>query len=145
MLERWLAVGALVSSLLLLSLTSAPREIEPTASPRVAPAPFPTHGNRIFAATAAPAVLQRQNVGADTIQADAAAGTPLVLSLPSEIGEAPVARYTVLQGPSLCGVAGRSFTWITEGTDPGTHDIRLRAHHPDAQPDTLVVRIELTK
>lgn len=123
MLERWLAVGALVSSLLLLGLTSPPpkRIVEPAAPLQVAP------------------------MLPDTLRTDATAGTPLVLSLPSEIGDAPVARYTVLQGPSLCGVAGRSFTWITQGVAPDTHDVRLHAHHPDAQPDTLVVRIEITK
>ncbi|PSQ77535.1 MAG: hypothetical protein BRD35_03475 [Bacteroidetes bacterium QH_7_62_13] len=55
-----------------------------------------------------------------------------------------VSRYVLLEAPALSGVAGRSFAWIPEGTNPGTHDVRFRAQHPNAEPDTLVLRIELT-
>jgi len=126
MFERWLAIGALVSSLLLLGLSPSPplpSLVEPTESLRVAP------------------TLRLPS--SDTLRADATSETPLLLSLPSELGDAPVARYTMLQGPALSGVAGRSFTWIPNGSNPGTYEVRLHAHHPDTAPDTLVLRIDL--
>jgi hypothetical protein len=51
----------------------------------------------------------------------------------------------VLQGPALSGVAGRSFTWVPQDTAPGTYTALLHAQHPDAEPDTLVVQINLTQ
>lgn len=124
--QRWLAVGSLFFALLLLGTTSpTPTEVEPVPTPGVASDP----------ARSSP----------DTLRADAAADTPLILSLPAELSGAPVTRYTLLQGPSLSGVAGRSFTWIPKGAAPGTHDVRLHAHRPNAQPDTLVVQIELVQ
>jgi hypothetical protein len=129
MSQRWLAVGVVAVPVLLMGLSSPPsasRDVEPTAPSRVAPAlaaPFPT----------------------DTLRTDATTGTPLILPLPAELRGAPVSRYTLLQGPALSGVAGRSLTWVPQGTDPGTYDIRLHAHHPDAQPDTLVVQVTLAQ
>lgn len=79
----------------------------------------------------------------DTLQASATAGTPLIRSLPADLNGTPVTRYTILRGPALCGVAGRSFTCILEGAEPGTYDISLHAHHSDASPDTLVVRVNV--
>ena len=79
----------------------------------------------------------------DTVRSTVPAGTPLIRLLPAEVDGAPVARYTLLRGPALSGVAGRSLTWIPRGVSPGTYDVRLRAAHPDAAPDTLVVRVEV--
>jgi len=79
----------------------------------------------------------------DTVQSSVAAGTPLIRSLPAEVNGTPVTRYTLLRGPALSGVAGRSLTWITRGVAPGTYDVRLRATHRGAAPDTLVVRVEI--
>lgn len=79
----------------------------------------------------------------DTLQASAEAGTPLLLSLPAELNGRVVDSYTLLRGPSLSGVAGRSFTWIPEGTEPGIHEVLLRTQVPDAAPDTLLLRINL--
>ena len=79
----------------------------------------------------------------DTLRATVAPGRPLIRSLPAEVGGAPVTGYAVLRGPALCGVAGQSFTWIPRGTAPGTYDVRLRATHPDAAPDTLVLRVDV--
>lgn len=128
MSQRWLAVGAVLLAVLLTGLPAsllASSDVEPTASSRVA----------------APSFVPPP----DTLRTDAPTGTPVVLSLPAELRNAPISRYTLLQGPALCGVAGRSFTWIPKNTDAGTYDIRLQAHRPDAQPDTLVVRITLTQ
>jgi hypothetical protein len=79
----------------------------------------------------------------DTLRSSVEAGTPLILSLPSTVRDTPVTAYAVLKGPALCGVAGRSFTWITRGTDPGTYDIMLRAAHANANADTLVVQVTI--
>lgn len=79
----------------------------------------------------------------DTVRTSVSAGAPLIQSLPAEVNGSPVARYAVLRGPSLCGVAGRSLTWITRGTAPGTYDLRLRATRAGARPDTLVIRVEV--
>jgi hypothetical protein len=72
---------------------------------------------------------------------DRPAGHPLVRPLPTSLDDAPVARYTVLEGPALSGAAGYSFTWITRDTTPGSYAILLRADHPDAAPDTLIVQV----
>jgi hypothetical protein len=77
----------------------------------------------------------------DTVTSTVAAGAPLVRSLPTSLDDAPVARYTVLEGPALSGAAGYSFTWITRDTAPGSYAILLRADHPDAAPDTLIVQV----
>ncbi len=82
-------------------------------------------------------------VPSDTLLTSAEPGTPLILTLPSELNERSVERYTLLQGPALSGVAGRSFTWIPQGSDLGMHKALLQAHAPDASPDTLVLRINL--
>lgn len=79
----------------------------------------------------------------DTLRTSADPGTPLILTLPAKLNGRSVERYTLLRGPSLSGVAGRSFTWIPEGAEPGTHEALLRTHAPDAPADTLVVRIDL--
>ena len=79
----------------------------------------------------------------DTVQSTVSAGAPLVRPLPTSLGNAPVARYTVLKGPALSGAAGYSFTWLTRDTAPGTYAIALRADHPDAAPDTLIVQVTL--
>lgn len=79
----------------------------------------------------------------DTLTTSAAVGTPVILSLPDQVGDAPVAQYTILRGPALSGVAGHSFTWITQDIDPDTYDVSLQANHPDAPPDTLVLRIDV--
>ncbi len=111
---------ALAPALLLLETADEARSsFEPPTAPRVA-APPP-----------------------DTLQSSAPTGTPLIRSLPADLDGTPVTRYTVLRGPALCGVAGRSFTCILEDTEPGTYDISLHAHHPDASPDTLVVRVSV--
>ena len=128
MSPRWLVVGALLVALVVLgaapsSLVSL--EVEPAAASRVA-----------RASIAAPP---------DTLRENATTDTPLILSLPADLDGAPITRYTVLRGPALCGVAGRSFTWIPNGTAPGTYDVLLHAHPPDAEPDTLVVQIDLTQ
>ena len=116
-------LGALlVAAFVLLAAGPAFVSVEPVTAPRVA----------------APAVP-----ASDTLRASVAAGSPLVRSLPAEVGGTSVTGYAVLRGPALCGVAGRSFSWITRGTAPGTYDVRLRATHPNAAPDTLVLRIDV--
>ena len=99
---------------------TSPASFEPTSGPRVAPVLSP-----------------------DTLRTSAEPGTPLILTLPSELDGRSVEHYTLLRGPALSGVAGRSFTWIPEGADPGVHEALLRPHAPDAPPDTLVLRIDL--
>ena len=99
---------------------TSPAPFEPTSGPRVAPVLSP-----------------------DTLRTSAEPGTPLILTLPSELDGRSVEHYTLLRGPALSGVAGRSFTWIPGGADPGVHEALLRPHAPDAPPDTLVLRIDL--
>lgn len=79
----------------------------------------------------------------DTLRTSAEPDTPLILTLPPTLEDQPVERYSLLRGPALSGVAGRSFTWIPQGAKPGTHEALLQAHHRDAPPDTLVLRIDL--
>jgi hypothetical protein len=111
---------ALASTLLLFGTADEARSsFEPSTAPRVAATP------------------------PDTLQVSATAGTPLIRSLPATFRGTPVTRYTVLRGPALCGVAGRSLTCILEETQPGPYDISLHAHHPDAPSDTLVVRVNV--
>jgi hypothetical protein len=88
-------------------------------------------------------VAETPSPAPDTVRSSVAAGTPLIRTLPAEVNGTPVARYTLLRGPALSGVAGRSLTWITRGVSPDTYDVRLRATRPDAAPDTLVVRVEV--
>lgn len=95
---------------------------EPTIGPRVAPAVAPVP---------------------DTLRTQAEPATPLILSLPAEVNGQSIDRYLLLQGPALSGVAGRSFTWVPQGSDPGTYDALLQMQIPDAPPDTLVLRIDL--
>jgi hypothetical protein len=116
--------GALVAAALVLlgTVGAASDVVEPVTAPRVA----------------GPAVPPP-----DTLRPTVAAGRSLIQTLPDEVGGAPVTGYTVLQGPALCGAAGRSFTWITRGVTPGTYDVRLRATHPGAAPDTLVLRVDV--
>ena len=104
---------------------TSPAPFEPTSGPRVAP------------------VLSPDTLPPDTLRTSAEPGTPLILTLPSELDGRSVEHYTLLRGPALSGVAGRSFTWIPEGADPGVHEALLRPHAPDAPPDTLVLRIDL--
>jgi len=79
----------------------------------------------------------------DTLRASAEPDTPLILTLPAELNGRPVGRYSILRGPALSGVAGRSFTWIPKGAEPGLHEALLRTHGPHAMADTLVIRIDL--
>lgn len=79
----------------------------------------------------------------DTVRASMTAEEPLILTLPSVVGDHEVDEYRMLHGPSLSGVAGRSFTWIPQNVAPGTYDIRLSARHADTASDTLVVRIDV--
>lgn len=88
-------------------------------------------------------VAESESVPPDTLQTSVRAGTPVILSLPAEIGNRPVARYTVVSGPALSGVAGRSFTWITRGVTPGTYRVPIKADHPETRPDTVVVEIDV--
>lgn len=127
MSRYWLVAAIRLGVVVLLGLAhlpSAAGDLEPSPTPRVAP-------------SAAPAPPP------DTLRTSSPVSTPLILSLPAELSETPVTRYTILQGPSLSGVAGQSFTWIPRDTEPGTYDISLHAHHPDAEPDTLVLRIDV--
>jgi hypothetical protein len=94
----------------------------------------PANSSRVAAPTFPPA---------DTVRASVPAGTPLIRPLPPDLNGGPVARYTLLRGPALSGVAGRSLTWITRNVFPGTYDLCLRAARPDAAPDTLIVRVEV--
>ena len=93
----------------------------------------PATGSRVAPATVSP----------ETLRTTADPETSLILSLPAEVGGQPVERYTLLRGPALSGVAGRSFTWIPRGTDPGIHEALLQTQSPDAPADTLVLRIDL--
>jgi hypothetical protein len=80
----------------------------------------------------------------DTLRASAEPGTPFILTLPAELNGRSVERYSLLRGPALSGVAGRSFTWIPQGAEPGMHEVLLRGHAPDAPADTLLLRIDLS-
>lgn len=115
--------SALTLCLLLLGVTSG--SPVPTPSPR-------THGTPI-----------RPAAPPDTLTTTIPKGTPLVRSLPDTVGGTPVTQYAVLNGPALCGTAGRSFTWIPRDAAPGPHPIRLKANHPDASPDTLILRVNV--
>lgn len=77
----------------------------------------------------------------DTLQRDVQAGKTLIVALPASLEARPVDRYRLLQGPALCGVADRSFAWVTNSVDPGTYDVRLAAETGAAAPDTLVLRV----
>jgi len=79
----------------------------------------------------------------DTVRASVPAGETLILPLPSVANERDVTEYRMARGPALSGVAGRSFTWITRGTEAGTYDVLLQARHPETAPDTLVVRVDV--
>jgi len=115
-------------SLLALGLLGLPGNGDVTSQGRLEPATGPQ---------VAPSVPP------DTVRASAEPGTPLVLTLPAELSGRSVERYSLLRGPALSGVAGRSFTWIPQGAEPGTHQVLLRTHTPDTPPDTLVLRIDL--
>lgn len=95
----------------------------------------PTNSLRVAATLSAPP---------DTLRTAAEPDTPLILTLPAELNGRSVERYSLLRGPALSGVAGRSFTWIPTGAEPGLHEALLRADSPDAPGDTLVVRIDLS-
>ncbi|PQJ34013.1 hypothetical protein BSZ35_04745 [Salinibacter sp. 10B] len=114
------ALGLVASLGLFLLGTTGPSSVEPAGEARVATTRPP-----------------------DTIASTASTDTPVLVSLPARVQDAPVTQYTILNGPALSGVAGRSLTWITQGVDPGTYDIVLRATHPELSPDTLVVRVTL--
>lgn len=79
----------------------------------------------------------------DTLRPSIEAGDPLLLALPTQLEGAPVDHYALIQGPSLSGVAGHSFTWMTQSVEPGTYDVLLRAVRPESSPDTLVLRVEV--
>jgi len=96
-----------------------------------------------FEPTTRPRVAQLPVVPPDTVRATAKPDTPLVLSLPTKLNGQPIERYSLLQGPALSGVVGRSFTWIPDGAEPGTHEALLQTHAPDVPPDTLVLQIDL--
>lgn len=124
MSQHWIPLGTCMAALLVLGGTLSRSDsslFNPRPAARVAASPPST----------------------DTIQASTTTGTPLIRPLPAQLNDAPVSRYTLVEAPALTGVAGRSFTWIPEGSKPGTYDVRLRAQHPDAAADTLVLRIEL--
>lgn len=106
-----------------LGATNSVASFEPTKNPRVARA--------------------RLVPPPDTITTTAEPHAPLILSLPSSVGTRNVERYTLISGPALCGVAGRSFAWIPEDAEPGWYQATLEAHAANAPADTLVVRIEL--
>ncbi len=113
-----LAVGLL--GMAGLGTVPSPTSLEPGSTPRVASAPVHPP---------------------DTLHTSAEPGTPLTLTLPATLNGQSVIRYTLLRGPALSGVAGRSFTWIPEGAAPGTYQALLRAESADAPSDTLVVQI----
>ena len=96
-----------------------------------------------FEPTNEPRVAATLESPPDTLRASAEPGTPLLLTLPAELDGNSIDRYSLLRGPALSGVAGRSFAWIPEGTEPGTHEALLRPHAPDMPADTLVLRIDL--
>jgi hypothetical protein len=96
-----------------------------------------------FEPTTPPRVAAPLVQSPDTLRANAEPDTPLILTLPAELNGRSVGRYLLVRGPALSGVAGRSFTWIPAGAEPGLHEALLRAESPDAPGDTLVVRIEL--
>lgn len=79
----------------------------------------------------------------DTVRASVPAGRALVYTLPDAVGGRTVDTYRLLRGPTLSGVAGRSLTWITRRTAPGTYTVLLEARRPDAPSDTLVVQIDV--
>lgn len=81
----------------------------------------------------------------DTLHPTVEAGEPLILSLPTELDASPVSQYSLIQGPSLSGIADHSFTWMTHSVDPGTYEVMLEATRPDASPDTLLLRVEVQK
>ncbi len=97
-----------------------------------------------FASTTGPRGTPEITTSTDTLRTSAEPDAPLILSLPAELNGHSVERYTLLRGPALSGVAGRSFTWIPHGANPGTHEVLLRGNAPDAPADTLVLRIDLS-
>jgi len=78
----------------------------------------------------------------DTLRRSIPAGETLIVALPASLGNATVEQYHLLHGPSLSGVADRSFAWVTESTEPGTYDIRLGVQTA-ASRDTLVLRVDV--
>lgn len=96
-----------------------------------------------FEHTTGPRVAPDISAPPDTLHASAERNTPLILSLPSSLENRAVQRYTLLRGPALSGVAGRSFAWIPQGAETGPHEALVQAHHRNAPPDTLVLRIDL--
>ncbi len=79
----------------------------------------------------------------DTLRPSVEAGEPLILDLPAELDASPVSQYSLIQGPSLSGVAGHSFTWVTHSVEPDTYEVTLQANRPDASPDTLWLHVEV--
>ena len=98
---------------------------------------------KLFEPTIDPGVAPTIIAQADTLRTTATPGTPLILTLPAELNGRSVERYSLLRGPALSGVAGRSFTWISQGAKSGMHEALLRTHAPNAPPDTLIVQINL--
>lgn len=79
----------------------------------------------------------------DTVVASTPQDTPLILSLPATVQDRPVTRYKILRGPSLCGVAGQSFTWVPHAAQNPPYHATLEAVHPDPPTDTLVVQMDI--
>jgi len=96
-----------------------------------------------FEPTNEPRVAATLAAQLDTLRASAEPDTPLLLTLPAELDGHSIDRYSLLRGPALSGVAGRSFAWIPKGAEPGTHEALLRSHASDMPADTLVLRIDL--
>lgn len=79
----------------------------------------------------------------DTLYPSVEVGEPLILDLPAELDTTPVSQYSLIQGPSLSGVAGHSFTWMTHSVQPDTYEVMLQADRPNTSPDTLLLRVEV--
>lgn len=79
----------------------------------------------------------------DTLRRTVQAGEPLVMALPDRHDTTGVDHYTLLRGPALCGVAGRSLAWATHSSDAGTHTLLLRPVAGSPLPDTLAVVVRV--
>lgn len=101
--------------------------LEPTVPGRVAPRTPEVR----------PSALQ-----SDTLRRSVPTGETLIVALPASLGNAPVERYHLLHGPSLSGVADRSFAWVTTSIQPGTYEIRLGVQTA-ASRDTLVLQVDV--
>lgn len=111
-----IAIACFWIALLGLGAGAAPHGLQPLEAPGVAPS--------------------------DTIDAALAEGRVLTTLLPASLGDTPVARYRLVDGPPFSGVAQRSLTWPAANAEPGTYHLVL-VPATESPTDTLVVRVRV--